>query len=644
MNLYLLLTLFNIYLTDRVVDINSQNVCGCNVCPCNVRVVTSIVPTVLEVTDVLTVSVTEKPIKTVEHTKTVFSDRTIIQQSVETKVNIQTLATTVREKELCTVTVQERIKSIIFESKTTSGCETVVVEKEDCEECQNVRESKVNNEEVDEKVDEKQNAEVDEEDELWKRINKIFQKKQLQAREAKDYQDNSDALLLPVKYKLYNNPSMLDLFEKEKSLTEVHIASKKYHSKENCYIISLKPNATETIKKYFSELAPLLKMQIRKTYLRALNGLCICFNNAQVPIEILEKIGWIDLIERETVVQQSQIQDNAPWHLDRLSGESLPLDSKFLFNSGGKNVNVYVIDSGIDTKHESFKGRASLIWSNFRNIDEDCSGHGTTVSSLIGGNNVGVAKLVNLMGLQILDCNGQGTISGVLSAIEEIMNVAGKNAVVNMSLSGARSNSLNNAIDIASKRGLIFVAASGNQGDDACFYSPGSAASVISIGSTNIDDQVSDFSNYGECVDLFAPGEQVIGAMANTKSDYSIGSGTSLSSPLVAGVVALMLEQNPTLNTASARSMLNAIAAKGKLSVSELRGSPNLVLQSIEASNADTVFVVDIDPISDPKSGPGGGSRSSGHSDTDWVWIGLGILGVILIVIAVILFLNRKRQ
>ncbi|HVE94919.1 MAG TPA: S8 family serine peptidase [Acidimicrobiales bacterium] len=277
-------------------------------------------------------------------------------------------------------------------------------------------------------------------------------------------------------------------------------------------------------------------------------------------------------VELDGTMQASTTQATGPdyWNLDRIDQAARPTNGSFTYTSTGAGVTAYVIDSGIRFTHTQFGGRAV---TGYDAIDggaaDDCNGHGTHVAGTVGGSSVGVAKTVSLIGVRVLDCNGNGATSGVIAGVDWVTghHAAGSPAVANMSLGGGANTTLDAAVNNAINDGITFSVAAGN-GDwrgrhqNACNYSPARVANAITIGATDKVDKKASFSNYGNCVDWFAPGVSILSSWHTGDTAGAFLDGTSMASPAVAGVAAQYLQLNPSASPASVRAALFALTTK----------------------------------------------------------------------------------
>ena len=261
--------------------------------------------------------------------------------------------------------------------------------------------------------------------------------------------------------------------------------------------------------------------------------------------------------------------------LDRVDQRTLPLDGVFDPSGDGAGVTAYVIDTGIRYDHVEFGGRAHFGFDAFGGDGSDCHGHGTHVSGTIAGTTYGVARKVALVAVRVLDCNGSGTTSTVIAGIDWVAAHAAHPAVANMSLGGSYSAPTNAALDSLIHDGVTVAVAAGNSGSDACKFSPASTPAAVTVAASDMGDRRASFSNYGQCVDLFAPGVSITSAYATSSTATASLSGTSMSSPHVAGGAALLLGRHPAMGAAALADSLVAESSRG---VTNLGGSPDALL------------------------------------------------------------------
>lgn len=348
--------------------------------------------------------------------------------------------------------------------------------------------------------------------------------------------------------------------------------------------------------KYFSEKSR-LQDNISNGFLAQMDSETVSKLKNDEDIEIVEKDSTVKitdykvldfLITQDTnkipityskyTPEKMIVQEQAPWGLSRILGKSYLKSHKYIYpENAGKNVEVYVIDTGINVQHPDFEGRARWGANMVENsVDKDENGHGTHVAGVIGGSKYGISKNTSLVAVKVLDSNGVGMISRILKGIDFVITEHEKKkdvlydlasakylgkkykknleesleefindsellpkTVVNMSVGGAKSMALNFALDYATSLGIHFAVAAGNDHENACSYSPGSSKHAITIGASDIHDMTADFTNYGSCVDIFAPGVNILSAWND--NNFKIASGTSMASPHVAGVMSLYL-------------------------------------------------------------------------------------------------------
>ena len=287
-------------------------------------------------------------------------------------------------------------------------------------------------------------------------------------------------------------------------------------------------------------------------------------------------------IEQDQRVSLSANQSNPPWGLDRIDQCALPLDNNYNYNFDGTGVTAYILDSGV-CNHADFGGRFSTSGYTPPFPSNPCnssnSGHGTHVAGTVGGATYGVAKNVDLVDVPVLDGNGNGTISSVVGGVDWVAANHSSPAVANMSLGGGASTTLDNSVNNAVAAGVFFAVAAGNSNANACNSSPARAADAYTVGSTTSSDARSSFSNFGTCLDIFAPGSSIQSTWNTGFNSTATISGTSMASPHVAGVAALILDANPSASPSSIASTLDNWAAINYLSGIG-PGSPNALLQN----------------------------------------------------------------
>ncbi|MDR9765925.1 S8 family peptidase [Shewanella baltica] len=327
-------------------------------------------------------------------------------------------------------------------------------------------------------------------------------------------------------------------------------------------------------------------VRVMKNFGNVLNGVLI--NASAQQVKALLKDPNVKYVEQDQVMSVTPMmeanadQPSPTWGIDRIDQRNLPLDNNYHTDYDGSGVTAFVIDTGVLNTHNEFGGRAS---SGYDFIDNDydatdCNGHGTHVAGTIGGSTYGVAKNVNVVGVRVLNCSGSGSNSGVIAGINWVKNNASGPAVANMSLGGGASQATDDAVNAAVAAGITFVVAAGNDNSNACNYSPARAADAITVGSTTSNDSRSSFSNYGTCLDIYAPGSSITSSWYTSNSATNTISGTSMASPHVAGVAALYLDENPNLSPALVTNLLKTRATADKVTDAKT-GSPNKLLFSL---------------------------------------------------------------
>lgn len=301
------------------------------------------------------------------------------------------------------------------------------------------------------------------------------------------------------------------------------------------------------------------------------------FIEEDLPVKISKTDYFLDALQKTYVLQENPI-----WGLDRIDQKPNALNSKYYSTStGGVGADVYVVDTGIDIAHPEFEGRA--IWGgNFvDNVNTDCNSHGTHVAGTVGSKTYGVSKKTKLIAVKVLDCSGGGSFSGVLRGLEFVANSAKTSkrpSIVNMSLGGPKSSATDRVISNLEAAGVSVVVAAGNENADACNVSPASNVLAVSVGATTRQNTKAGFSNWGKCVSILAPGAQILSTVPGGKTKEL--QGTSMASPHVAGVYALILGENPRFSPAAMRKIIVSISTKGSITGFSA-DTPNNLLYSI---------------------------------------------------------------
>lgn len=336
-----------------------------------------------------------------------------------------------------------------------------------------------------------------------------------------------------------------------------------------------------------SELSIAYQGRVDKVFKNSLNGFSIEMSEKQA-IELSQDVR-VKHIEEDAYVSIEATQTNATWGLDRIDQRDRPLNGTYEYTPTGSGVNAYIIDTGIRRTHTEFGSRAFIGYDAIGDGQNtnDCNGHGTHVAGTVGGTIYGVAKSVRLYAVRVLNCSGSGTNSGVIAGVDWVTANHIKPAVANMSLGGGASTALDNAVNNSINSGVTYVVAAGNSNANACNSSPARVPAAITVGSTTNTDARSSFSNYGSCLDIFAPGSSITSAWHTSNTATNTISGTSMAAPHVAGVAALYLQGNTGASNNTVRDAIVNTGTTGRLTGIGT-DSPNVLVYSLLSGGGGT--------------------------------------------------------
>ena len=302
----------------------------------------------------------------------------------------------------------------------------------------------------------------------------------------------------------------------------------------------------------------------------------------------------MDYVEEDQIVEISR----EPWHTDRVDQRNLPLNKRFCPPNGGEGVDIYILDTGINYCHNDFCGNRArfagyspvVSAENVNAKGEDCHGHGTHVAALAAGGIHGIARNAGVYSLPVVDCQGRGSNINIILALNHIAQRATANperrTIISMSLTAPLSQAVNEAVTRIAlteehPQGILVVAAAGNFKSDACQFSPASSNKAVTVGGTANDDKLywrsRSGTNFGRCVDIFAPGSEITSASYPSCDGESVMSGTSMATPIVSGAAALIWSEDMSLTQAQVKEKLISQATKDVLDFSELAPSQRRV-------------------------------------------------------------------
>lgn len=350
--------------------------------------------------------------------------------------------------------------------------------------------------------------------------------------------------------------------------------------KDNAASLSSERNSLSRVSVVARNIAAQHRAKLLRSYNNVLRGFVVKADDRALARLLADP--RVAYVEEDGMISISATQTNATWGIDRVDQRALPLDTSYTYSTTAPTVHAYVLDTGVLLNHSQFSGR---IGNGYDAVTQggnanDCHGHGTHVTGTLGGTIHGIAKEVKIHPVRVLGCNGSGANSGVVAGMDWVVSNQIKPAVANMSLGDVTTPIIDEAVQRMHDAGVTVVVAAGNQNGDACKHSPARAPAAITVGSTEKNDARSSFSNYGTCLDIFAPGSNITSAGYSSPTGTANMSGTSMASPHVAGVAALYLASNPSATPTQVRNAIVNNATTGKVTDAK-PGSPNLLLYSV---------------------------------------------------------------
>ncbi|MGX7826435.1 S8 family peptidase [Actinokineospora sp. 24-640] len=347
------------------------------------------------------------------------------------------------------------------------------------------------------------------------------------------------------------------------------------------YIVVLKGSpSTAAVDSTAQSLAGRHRGAVTHTYRSALRGFAIEMTEEQA--RLLAADPQVSHVEQDSVVELADQVYPPSWGLDRVDQVDQRLNGRYGYDATASNVTAYILDTGIRITHADFGGRARYGRDtvNDDNVADDCNGHGTNVAGTVGGSQYGVAKGVRLVAVKVLPCTGTGKNSDVIQGVDWVTANHVKPAVANMSLSSPDSEAMDAAVRGSINAGVTYVVAAGNYGGTSCNRSPARVEQALTVGASTITDHRADFSNHGRCMDLFAPGLDIVTAGHQSDVAEKTTSGTSLAAPHVAGAAALLLSKHPNGIPAWVAANIIEDAARDRI-VNPGTNSPNLLLNTV---------------------------------------------------------------
>jgi len=319
-----------------------------------------------------------------------------------------------------------------------------------------------------------------------------------------------------------------------------------------------------TVENEAAFLSSVYGADVRNVYFSSIKGFSAEMSDEDA--RAMSEDDRVAFVEQDAEIFLAADQANAPWGLDRMDQRAIPLNTNYTYEGTGSGVHAYILDTGIRPTHNEFGGRASIAFDAVGDGQNgfDCNGHGTHVAGIIGAATYGVAKNVRLHGVRVMPCSGTGQISQIIAGIDWVTANRVNPAVANISItSSGISPSFDLSVTNSIASGVTYTIAAGNTNLNACNYSPARTPNAITVGATTNIDSKATYSNWGTCLDIWAPGHGIISVSNANDTDSRVLSGTSMAAPAVAGVAAVFLGNNPAASPATVAQAISGASTAG---------------------------------------------------------------------------------